>query len=501
MKYPPLRMCELTFDSWYTTRGAESRQAVWRTQTQRMESAKERLELAKRLWGWEPHAAQGRLLRSPASTRIAACGRRWGKTEALSVDVATLALAEHDSRQMIVAPTDVQARLLGEAVEKRLRDAFETGDEALADLNWKVQRRPYLLLTVFRRDGTGPEATVGCRTAGRDGRSLRGTWAHRIIVDEAARVPDAVLQDVLPPMLADKGGEYVLASSPNGRRAAFYRLFALGEAASGQTGEGLTYASFQCATTDNGAHLDEAFLEAQKDEMGEAMYAQEYLAQFVDDFGAVFRDEDIDAALQTIEGVRVDRAGISGEVQPSHPCIMGIDWGRKWDYTVVAILDAHTMPLRLVHLSRWQGTSWQAQAAVIAALIVRYRPRRVLADGSSIGDPIAEMLTAEVGRQTPGGRSRATVERFVFGAESKQALVDRLNVGLSARALALPPFPTLVRELRGFEYAPGEGRLKTGARAGGHDDCVIALALAYFAAPDPARSPPPGLGIWLGSQM
>ena len=70
--------------------------------------------------------------------------------------------------------------------------------------------------------------SIHFRTAGRDGRSIRGLWAHRVIVDEAARVPDTVLTDVLLPMLTDKGGEYVLASSPSGRRSVYYRLYAKG---------------------------------------------------------------------------------------------------------------------------------------------------------------------------------------------------------------------------------------------------------------------------------
>jgi len=42
-------------------------------------------------------------------------------------------------------------------------------------------------------------------------------------VDESAYVPDLVLNDVLMPMLLDKGGDYLLASSPAGKRSAFYR--------------------------------------------------------------------------------------------------------------------------------------------------------------------------------------------------------------------------------------------------------------------------------------
>ncbi len=356
------------------------------------------------------------------------------------------------------------------------------------------------------------EATIACRTAGRDGRGLRGLWAHRIIVDEAARVPDGVLEDVLPPMLADRGGEYVLASSPFGRRSAFYRQFARGmapppqfwgardapppqfwgarvgeEAApdaspvcsslapqnwGGGASPGAVYCqAFQCPTTDNAAHLDLAWLTSQREDMGEALYAQEYEAQFVDDFGAVFREEDIAAAIATLDGVRLEGREVVSEPQPGHPYIMGVDWGRKWDYTVVAVLDAAESPLRLVHLSRWRGTGWETQAADVAGLAACFAPRRILVDGSSIGDPIAEMLTRQISLQMPSARCRPAVERFVFGAESKQSLIDRLNVGLSARALRFPPHRTLLAELRGFEYAPGEGsRLKMGARSGGHDD-------------------------------
>ena len=58
----------------------------------------------------------------------------------------------------------------------------------------------------------------------------------------------------------------------------------------------------------------------------------------------------------------------------------------------------------------------------------------------------------------------------------------------------------LLNELRCFKYAPGgPGTLKMAAQAGGHDDCVISLALAFYAAPDPHSSRESGLGILLGS--
>ena len=463
--------------------------------------------MAKTVWGWQPHKTQRELFCAEASVRVAACGRRWGKTECLSVDIATMALAERGCRQLLVAPTESQARLLGEAVRDRLDRALARGGPEGEGRTLAVRARPHLVLTVVGPDKEMPGSEVLCRTAGRDGRNLRGLWAHRVVVDEAAYVPDRVLCEVLPPMLADKGGEFLLASSPNGRRSAFYRLYALGTGPRpAGTGRGITYQGFQCPTTDNG-HLDRAWLQSQRDEMGELLYAQEFEAKFIDDFGMVFREEDVDAAVADLAGVSLnqDHTEIESTPAPDGCYVVGIDWGRKWDYTVVAVLDADQHPFRLVHLSRWRTTGWNTQAADAAGIIARFKPRRVLADGSSLGDPIADMLDREIALKIGPGISCPMVERFTFSPESKQSLIDGLNVSLSARTVLFPPHPALVHELKNFEYASGgPGRLKMAARGSGHDDCVIALALALRGAPDPAaRSAGPGLllGSSLGSSL
>ena len=460
--------------------------------------------MAETLWRWQPHKTQREVFCSGASVRVAACGRRWGKTECLSVDIATLALAERGCRQLVVAPTELQARILGEAVRDRLETAFAQGDPDGGGRKLAVRTAPHLVITVAEA-GAGVEASeILCRTAGRDGRNLRGLWAHRVIVDEAAYVPGRVLCEVLPPILADKGGEFLLASSPNGRRSAFYRLYALGASPrpAGAGRGGVSYQAFQCPTAGNG-HLDKAWLRSQRGEMGELLYAQEFEAKFIDDFGMVFREEDIEAAVADLPNVALnrERTALDSAPEPGHYYVAGIDWGRKWDYTVVAILDAERHPFKLVHLSRWRATGWNTQAADAARIIVRFQPRRVLADGSSLGDPIADMLDREIRALSAEGASRPSVERFTFSLESKQTLIDGLNVGLSARTLLFPPHPALVHELKNFEYASGgPGRLKMAARGAGHDDCVIALALALHGAPDPgARSA--GLGVLLGSEL
>lgn len=476
---------------------------MWRTGQDRRESAARRLELARGLWGWVPHEKQRELFCSPAQVTVAACGRRWGKTECLSADIATLALEElaqgRDVRQLVVAPSDNQARLVGGEVLRLLLAAYDKATDATAAMTFDTRQRPALTLTLSRGEHS---ANMIFRTAGRDGRGLRGLWAHRIVVDEGAYVPDAVLNDVLMPMLLDKGGDYLLASSPAGKRSAYYRMFARASSGS-EDAHGITYAAHQFPTASN-PYLDLAFLHSQREEMGEAMYAQEYEAEFLDIGGAVFREEDIDAAVQADERVSLQDGALLSEPLPGRIYSIGIDWGRKLDFTVAAVLDCTETPARLVHLQRWQGTGWETQIEMVAQIVARFDPWSVLGDGSGIGDALAERLQnairAVVLAADPGGRV-PRFETFQFTGDSKQSLVDRLNLRLSSRRLAFPAHRVLLGELRSFEYLgnPGaSGRSRTGASGRGHDDTVMALALAVFAAPE-AAPVGPAMQILLGS--
>lgn len=484
---------------------------MWRTKKERAASAGERLKLAAEVWNWRPHSKQRRFFCCPAQVKIAACGRRWGKTEALSVDVASLALAEaqrgRDCRQLVVAPSEAQVRLLGNEVLGKLRKAFDAETPWTNGLALDVRQRPSLQITIYpegsdahkitndkKNRARGPAvARMMFRTAARDGASLRGLWAHRIIVDEASRVPDLVMTEVLMPMLMDVGGDYVLASSPFGRRSAFYRLFAKGQ--DGGDDHGVTFASFQCPTSDN-PYNDQAFLDSMREEFGDAMYAQEILAEFSDDFGAVFREDDITGCLESNSLVSYVTGDLVSEPVPGRIYSAGIDWGRKMDYTVVAVLDAH-------------GTGWEKQVADVAETLARFGPVRVMADGNSIGDPLAERLGAAVraaqARQTRLGKTDPRgipIERFVFTADTKLQLVDNLNLGLSRRGLTYPNHKALLSELRGFEYgaAGSSGRARMAAKGAGHDDIVMGLALAWFCAPEGAP-PSPATLVLLGSSL
>ena len=84
---------------------------------------------------------------------------------------------------------------------------------------------------------------------------------------------------------------------------------------------------------------------------------------------------------------------------------------------------------------------------------------------------------------------RPTIEGFKFTNTSKQQLLENLAVQIQQKAIGFPE-NEIALELREFGYE----LTRNGARyeaLSGHDDCVMALALASWQHRDI-----PGWGIW-----
>ena len=103
---------------------------------------------------------------------------------------------------------------------------------------------------------------------------LRGEGLDFLVMDEAAFVKPEVWQEVLRPTLTERKGSALFISTPIGRDNWFYDLWETAE-------EGDNWARFRFATTDNPA-IDPEEVEAARTEVGSIVFAQEYLAEFVD---------------------------------------------------------------------------------------------------------------------------------------------------------------------------------------------------------------------------
>jgi hypothetical protein len=214
--------------------------------------------------------AQEKIRAEAARLNCVSCGRRFGKST-LGIDLA-IDVALDGYPVGWFAP---EYRLLTEAW--RDMEAI-LGPAAKAN---KQERRLELV--------TG--GVIECWAFDRNPNAGRSRKYKRIIVDEAAHCTslESLWQKCLRPTLTDFAGDAYFLSSPNGTNY-FKRLFERGERREGG------WRAWRFTTYDNPL-LDRAEIDAAKAELPEAIFRQEYLAEFVED-----------ATGQLIQGWWLDRA-------------------------------------------------------------------------------------------------------------------------------------------------------------------------------------------------
>jgi hypothetical protein len=109
-----------------------------------------------------------------------------------------------------------------------------------------------------------------------------------IVADEAARVEDD-LYSAVRPMLAVSEGRLVALSTPHGKRGWFYESWT----DAGQDWHRVKVTGEDCP------RLSEDFLRQEKQEIGRWMYRQEYMCEFVDPVGQMFKTSEIEGAFDS----------------------------------------------------------------------------------------------------------------------------------------------------------------------------------------------------------
>lgn len=289
-----------------------------------------------------------------------------------------------------------------------------------------------------------------------DPNALRGVGLDYLVVDEAAYVAEEAWTAALRPALTDRKGSALLISTPRGRNW-FWRLYLRG-----QDPNHLDWRSWRFSTGAN-PYIDSSEVVDAEMLLPARIFRQEYLAEFLEGGGAVFRKVR-EAAT----------APAHPTPQPDHAYVMGCDWGRRDDFTALAVLDVTTR--HLVALDRFTLIEWALQRERLVALARRWGVEQILAEANAMGEPNIEALR----------REGLPIAGFWVTAKSKQPLIESLSLAVETGELALLPDEVLLGELEAYTYTMlPSGRVRYHAPSGLHDDTVIALALAWRAASAP----------------
>lgn len=400
-------------------------------------------KLAARYWNWEPHSdGQRDWIMCDAKNKIAACGRRWGKSESTGITCALEALATPGSIQFILAPTDDQTKVIMREISRRLRQIPGAS-------NWlKEWLSPYHQLHLKPAGDTTQGSVIQGRTVGITGRGLRSNKAHKVVLDEAGFISEDVVMEAVRPLLADYDGQFVAISTPKGRNW-FYRMWHEGQGADPR------YKSFRFSTADN-PHLSREWLADERARRSERVWQQEYCAEFLESEGQVFRGvQDIVSPAPS---------------DPVEPFTIGIDLAKTTDWTVLVVLDATG---RMMEIQRWNRVSWPVQITRIVDFISKYKEASVRVDATGVGDPIYDQLRVAL----PNRR----IHGLHLNSANKEALIENLAMCIETQRITILPDSQLVHELMCYGYEQTAGlHMRYNAPDGEHDDCVIALALAAW---------------------
>jgi len=284
--------------------------------------------------------------------------------------------------------------------------------------------------------------------------SLLGERVDLEICDEAALIPKKIYHQNIKPSISALGGRIYYIGTPRGEGWFKDKFRILKE----------KNASFHF-TSAEGKHYTEKALEALRKETPERLFNQEYLAEFIDDAGRVFRREKIESITENCESDAVE----------NHNYIMGVDLAETTDWTAISVFDANTK--KQVHFDRFQKRDYPLQKKQIIAKASRYNNARVIMDTTGVGKPIYEDLMNE----------GLFVEDFTFTGRSKEELIGKLIVAIEEKYIRLMPIEIQKDELEAFEYKFLNEKtglplknIQYGAPQGYHDDCVDSVALAVW---------------------
>ena len=203
------------------------------------------------------HESQQKVADSNARWKILCAGRRFGKTR-LGVQLC-MQVALNGGRAWWVAPTFAIARVGWRDIQASATSFPKEIEPSISIANMEFKL------------ANGGEIAV--RSADNPQR-LRGEGLDFIVIDEAAFVKPEVWSEVLRPTLTERKGGALFISTPMGMNNWFFDLWETAEHAD-------NWERFRFSTYDN-PRIDSEEVDQAKNEVGSIVFAQEYLAEFVD---------------------------------------------------------------------------------------------------------------------------------------------------------------------------------------------------------------------------
>ena len=263
------------------------------------------------------HPAQEEVKDSEARWKILCAGRRFGKSR-LGVQLC-MQKALDGGRVWWVAPTFAIARV-------GWRDVVAAAQSFPKEVGVDIKVGD---MTVYFPSG----GSIAVKSADNPQR-LRGEGLHYLVMDEAAFVREETWTEVLRPTLTENKGEALFISTPIGMDNWFYKLWEKAEQAE-------DWDRFQFPTTAN-PMIDPQEVESAREDLGELVFAQEYLAEFISEGAQIFKPTWFNYYKEGVGTVTADGKKYEVKDLVKFATVdLAVSTRESADYTVIGVFGHH----------------------------------------------------------------------------------------------------------------------------------------------------------------
>ena len=423
---------------------------------------------------YQPHSGQAYIHSVDANIKVLHMGRRYGKSRLALWELIMTYIKAQEFEPLrdtipafhawVVAPSQPQATQAWNEMKALVPTPLRRGPPREDDRQIILGHPDITVGKGLRMDGL-----IEVKSAHLP-ESLQTVGLDFMWVTEAQDISDAAFEKLLPTLRSPGRMSKAVFEGipPTYNDHWFQRVFNVAERE--QDG----YFSYKATSFENPflTTEDKAVIEMDKELLPERVWRRMYLAEFSDESGYFTNVQ----------------ACIAGDLLPSPmpgaSYVAGLDLGRKMDPSVLTILDAQQRKV-VQHLAFDTGASWVIQRESIVKWAKDWNIERLVIDATGMGGDIFTSEFMEAG---------LPVEPYIFTSASREALLQELLVSLERETLHFPAIPSMLRQIRAFQFRKlPSGTFRAEAPAGENDDEVFALALGLTAcAPaitvDPVKS-------------
>lgn len=417
------------------------------------------------------------LMTSDVKFAMFICGTKSGKSlggAAKIIHASYCAPKAQDALYRIIAPTYPLTGITYTYINRLCPDKFEQrAGQDLTDYqrtlatwqNIKPIRTESRMRLQWRHNGS----IIQCTHAQDPEVTIEGERTMGNVLDEMSKMREGVLASVLS-TTTQTGGWIRGYTTPRGKNWVYHKyLECLNEMELARINKREPTMIAMTATTIDNPYVPRDSIETARRMLPDRIFRQLYLAEFVDD-GSTFV-----GFRQLIQGPEIS---FDGPIQiwlregaSDMDVILGGDWARTQDFTVVSAWNALTK--EMVGFIRFQSVNYKGIVKHVYEFGSRFQEVILLKhDKTGIGDVIDELL-----QQLPW-----PVEGIKFNNENKSAMVNQFMIDMQHGKFRLPNWPDMIAELDAYEVTVNSlGTMKYGAPSGMHDDIVTSMYLGWSA--------------------